>query len=132
MKATISNLTSKMLTYVLCSIMVAFLFAGCEHDVYNPNNGKDNQEPNTFNFSTTSTIQLNVKYDIPQGYQVLFEVYQENPFTIDKDGQTVKRTDLEPIIRRMTDENGVYNGEEVIAADHGTDAYIYTSYIGVP
>ena len=107
MKPIYSNLTCKMLALTLCSIMLAFLSIGCEHDVYNPDNGKDDEKtPNSFDFSTTSSIQVNVKYDVPEGYKVLFEIYLEDPFTIDKDGQIIKRTDLEPVIRRMTDGNG--------------------------
>ena len=41
-------------------------------------------------------LEVNVKYDVPEGYKVLFEIYLEDPFTIDKDGQIIKRTDLEP------------------------------------
>ena len=131
MKPIYSNLTCKMLALTLCSIMLAFLSIGCEHDVYNPDNGKDDEKtPNSFDFSTTSSIQVNVKYDVPEGYKVLFEIYLEDPFTIDKDGQIIKRTDLEPVIRRMTD--GAYSGKEIINSDHGDEAYIYTSYIGVP
>ena len=105
--------------------MMAFLFMGCERDVYNPNNGKDDEKtPNSFDFSTTSSIQVNVKYDVPEGYKVLFEIYLENPFTIDKNGQIMKRTDLKPVIRRMTDGNGAYNGKEIISSDYGDEAYI--------
>lgn len=133
MKPIYSNLTCKMLALTLCSIMLAFLSIGCEHDVYNPDNGKDDEKaPNSFDFSTTSSIQVNVKYDVPEGYKILFEIYLEDPFTIDKDGQIIKRTDLEPVIRRMTDGNGAYSGKEIINSDHGDEAYIYTSYIGVP
>lgn len=133
MKPIYSNQTCKMLALTLCSIMLAFLSIGCEHDVYNPDNGKDDEKtPNSFDFSTTSSIQVNVKYDVPEGYKVLFEIYLEDPFTIDKDGQIIKRTDLEPVIRRMTDGNGAYSGKEIINSDHGDEAYIYTSYIGVP
>ena len=133
MKLISSKLTCKMMVCTLCSIMMAFLFMGCERDVYNPNNGKDDEKtPNSFDFSTTSSIQVNVKYDVPEGYKVLFEIYLENPFTIDKNGQIMKRTDLKPVIRRMTDGNGAYNGKEIISSDYGDEAYIYTSYIGVP
>lgn len=132
MKPSKLNLNRIMPAFVLCGIIMAFALTGCEKDVYNPNGKDDENAPNLFPFSTTSSIQLNVKYEVPQGYKVLFEVYQEDPFTTDEDGQTVKREDLEPIIRRMTDGNGVYSGKEIIDADHGSDAYIYTSYIGVP
>lgn len=131
MKPINSNLICRMLTHVLCSMMMVFAFVGCEHNAYNPNNDKV-EKPNSFDFSTTSTIQVNVKYDVPKGYKVLFEVYDEDPYTTDEDGQIVKRDDLEPIVRRMTDENGAYSGKEIIEADHNNEVYIYTSYIGVP
>ena len=44
MKLISSKLTCKMMVCTLCSIMMAFLFMGCERDVYNPNNGKDDEK----------------------------------------------------------------------------------------
>lgn len=133
MKQFNASKTSKMLMTLLCSIMIAFTLVSCEKNVYNPDNGKgDESTPNTFPFETTSSIQLNVKYDVPKGYKVLFEVYFENPFALDKDGQAVKRADLSPAVTRMTDGNGAYNGKETVTADRGNEVYIYTSYIGVP
>ena len=117
--------------YLLCSVLVILMVSGCTRDVYDPNGGGEDK-PNSFDFSTTSTIQLNVKYDVPEGYKVLFNVYFEDPFTTDEGGQTVLRTDITPAITRMTDENGEYHAKEIVAADQGSDVYIYTSYVGVP
>ena len=117
--------------YLLCSVLVILMVSGCTRDVYDPNGGGEDK-PNSFDFSTTSTIELNVKYDVPEGYKVLFNVYFEDPFTTDEGGQTVLRTDITPAITRMTDENGEYHAKEIVAADHGSDVYIYTSYVGVP
>lgn len=117
--------------YLLCSVLVILMVSGCTRDVYDPNGGGEDK-PNSFDFSTTSTIQLNVKYDVPEGYKVLFNVYFKDPFTTDEGGQTVLRTDITPAITRMTDENGEYHAKEIVAADHGSDVYIYTSYVGVP
>lgn len=118
--------------YLLCYVLVILMASGCTRDVYDPNGGGDEDKPNSFDFATTSTIQLNVKYDVPKGYKVLFNVYFEDPFMTDEDGQTVLRTDINPAITRMTDENGEYSAKEIVAADHGKDVYIYTSYVGVP
>ncbi len=118
--------------YLLCNVLVILMATGCTRDVYDPNGGGDEDKPNSFDFATTSTIQLNVKYDVPKGYKVLFNVYFEDPFTTDEDGQTVLRTDINPAITHMTDENGEYHAKETVAADHGEDVYIYTSYVGVP
>ena len=65
--------------YLLCSVLVILMVSGCTRDVYDPNGGGEDK-PNSFDFSTTSTIQLNVKYDVPEGYKVLFNVYFEDPF----------------------------------------------------
>lgn len=118
--------------YLLCSVLVILMVSGCTRDVYDPNSGGDEEKPNSFDFATTSTIQLNVKYDVPEGYKVLFNVYFEDPFTINEEGQVTLRTDINPAITRMTNENGEYHAKEIVAADHGSDVYIYTSYVGVP
>lgn len=120
---------------LLCCTLVLIILTGCTQDVYDSNRQDDGTKPNQFTFATTSTIQLNVKYDmssIKGDYQILFEVYLENPLSIDEDGQVVKRTDIEPVVKRMTDGNGMYSGKEIITASHGDEAYIYTSNIGVP
>lgn len=31
----------------------------------------ENPTPNSFDYSTTQLVQLNVQYDVPQGYQIL-------------------------------------------------------------
>lgn len=78
---------------LLCNVLVLLMAAGCTRDVYDPNGGGEDK-PNSFDFATTSTIQLNVKYDVPKGYKVLFNVYFEDPFMMDEDGQTVLRADV--------------------------------------
>ena len=45
------------------------------------------QTPNDFDYSTTQQVQLNVQYEVPEGYQVLFDVYFENPFAIDEEAK---------------------------------------------
>ena len=120
---------------LLCCALAIVMLASCMQEVYDSNKQDDGTKPNSFTFATTSTIQLNVKYDISSikgDYQILFEVYLENPYTTDEDGQLVKRTDIEPVLKRMTDGSGMYSGKETITADHGDEAYIYTSNIGVP
>lgn len=122
----------KAFYYLLCNVLVAFVAVGCTHDVYDSNNGDKEKIPNSFDFATTNSIQLNVKFNVPQGYKVLFDVYFENPFFTNDEGQEVLRTDISPAVRRMTDDNGEYHSTEVVSADHGSDVYIYTDYIGVP
>lgn len=132
--------TKKMGRLALLS-MVCATISSCQNDVYNPDSQRtDKEAANTFNFATTEELQLNVQYEIPTaGYQVLFEVYFENPIEMVQDAddpnapaQWAKRDDIKPAITRMTDENGRYSGLETVAANHEGTAYIYTEYTAVP
>ena len=125
--------TKKMLGVLLSTLLLGCVVVGCidEKDHYKPDE-KPSGVANTFDFATTQDVQLDLKYDIPtENYQVLFELYFENPLTTDADGQVVKRTDIDPKVVRMTDGTGVYHAKETIPA-YGEEVYIYTSYIGVP
>lgn len=125
--------TKKMLGVLLSTLLLGCVVVGCidEKDHYKPDE-KPSGVANSFDFATTQDVQLDLKYDIPaENYQVLFELYFENPLTTDADGQVVKRTDIVPKVVRMTDGTGVYRAKETIPA-YGEEVYIYTSYIGVP
>ena len=125
--------TKKMLGVLLSTLLLGCVVVGCidEKDHYKPDE-KPSGVANSFDFATTQDVQLDLKYDIPaENYQVLFELYFENPLTTDADGQVVKRTDIDPKVVRMTDGTGVYRAKETIPA-YGEEVYIYTSYIGVP
>lgn len=132
--------TTKMGRLALLGMACATI-SSCNNDVYNPDSQRtDKEAANTFNFATTEELQLNVQYEIPTaGYQILFEVYFENPIKMVQDAddpnapaQWVKRDDIKPAITRMTDENGRYSGLETVAANHEGTAYIYTEYTAVP
>lgn len=78
---------------------------------------------------------MDLKYIPAENYQVLFELYFENPLTTDADGQVVKRTDIDPKVVRMTDGTGVYRAKETIPA-YGEEVYIiplisiiYSTYV---
>lgn len=72
-----------------------------------------------------------MKYDVPEGYQVHFEVYTENPFTTDADGLPVKKSDIEPIDGGYTDGNGNYSDKVSVSASV-EKLDIYSSGVGVP
>lgn len=114
-------------------------FAGCVTDLYEP---KLNPEPEPtptptpkpdgpiFDFSTEKNYTLNVGYDVPEGYKVYFEVFTENPRTIDKDGQYVMKN-IKPIDVGFTDVNGVYN-YPIKVPTTAKKLFVYTTYAGVP
>lgn len=64
---------------IFCLLMTS-IFVGCinnDTDLSVP--GEVNSDiPNTFDFATTESVQLNVNYDVPEGYKVLFEVYHSS------------------------------------------------------
>lgn len=122
-----------MLATLLSAFLLGYAVTGCidEKDHYKPDD-KTSGVPNSFDFATTQDVQLDLKYDVPaKDYQILFELYFENPLTTDADGQVVKRTDVTPKVVRMTDGTGKYRAKETVPA-YGEEVYIYTSYIGVP
>ena len=99
-----------MLATLLGAFLLGYAVTGCidEKDHYKPDD-KTSGVPNSFDFATTQDVQLDLKYDVPvKDYQVLFELYFENPLTTDAEGQVVKRTDITPKVVRMTDGTGKY------------------------
>lgn len=123
---------SCILKVIVVYALLGIVIASCIDKDTDYSRPDDPQTPNDFDYSTTQQVQLNVQYEVPEGYQVLFDVYFENPFEIDEEGQVVKRTDVVPKVTRMTDGNGKYAGLEVIPGYLDGDIYIYSSYIGVP
>lgn len=72
-------------------------------DYSQPDKGSN---PNDFSFSTTQNVQLNLKYDvsaIDKDYQILFDVYFENPLERDSEGQIIRNKNVKPVLTRMTD-----------------------------
>lgn len=121
--------------FALCALSSCFV-TGCvdkDTDYSQPDSGS---VPNGFSFSTTQELQLDLKYDVPaEDYQVLFDVYFENPLKRDSEGQIVRNEDAKSVLTRMTDGNGKYAGKEIIPGyllSEGEEVYIYTTYIGVP
>lgn len=118
---------SKLLVMIVLA-MVLLALEGCsKKDVYDPN-PEDNGP--VFDFSTRESYTLNLKYDVPEGYQVYFEVYTQDPEQLDADGQLVKR-DIEPVDVGFTDGMGKYN-KKIQVPSTAKLLYIYSPYAGVP
>lgn len=131
---------SRVLTILAAYAFGGFVLTSCvdkDTDYSRPDSGST---PNSFAFNTTQEVQLNVKYELPEyskneDYEVIFEVYFENPFKIESDGRIVKNDDIKSKLTRATDGSGKYTGKEVISGyllNEGKEVYIYTSSIGVP
>ena len=103
---------SKMLV-IAAGVVILLAMTGCEKkDVYDPD---EPDYDNVFDFSTRVSYTLNVKYDVPENYNVYFEVYTRDPEQLDADGQVVKR-DIEPVDVGFTDENGRYSHRIAVPA----------------
>lgn len=126
---------SRVLTMIAVAAFGSYVLTSCVDKDTDYSRPEDGSTVNSFTFETTQEIQLNVKYEVPAGYKVLFEVYFENPLKRNSEGQIEKRKDVESKLTRMTDGSGRYTGKERIPGyllNDGKEVYIYTSYIGVP
>lgn len=120
---------SKMLVITVCAVMLLAVEGCSKKDVYDPSKNPSVDLP-VFDFSTRESYTLNLKYDVPTGYRVYFEVYTQDPEQLDADGQVVKR-DIEPVDVGFTDEEGIYNQKINVPASAKL-LYIYSPYAGVP
>lgn len=126
----------KTLAVLAVCMLSGYVVISCvdkDTDYSQPNKGS---EANTFSFSTTQEVQFDLKYDVPfKGYQILFDVYFENPLKRDSEGQIVRNEDVKSVLTRMTDGNGRYTDKDIIPGyllSEGEEVYIHTTYIGVP
>lgn len=106
-------------------------FTGCMDDVKDVYKGKDSEEPNAFDFSTKKTVEFTLKYDVPTGYRVHFEMYSKSPLTIDAYKSYVKDSTLVPFFSGRADENGkvTYKGDLPATVN---EVYAYCSGFGMP
>lgn len=124
------NLIKNSFNILLAALVLSF--AGCTTDLYNPEptpTPAPTPDGVVFDFSTRKAYTLNVKYDVPAGYIVSFEVYTQNPITTNEAGYERKRTDLKPIDVGRTDATGKYSFPISIPAGV-SKVYIYTANSG--
>lgn len=118
------------------AILLCLGVSGCRDDVkniYKGDEGKEEPEkvPNDFDYVTSKNVTFSLKYDVPEGCRVPFEVYLKNPITINDNLDYEKSKSLEPIIEGYTDEKGTLTLPVKLAASV-KELYVYSSYIGVP
>lgn len=106
-------------------------FTGCMDDVKDLYKGEDSVEPNVFDFSTKKAVEFTLKYDVPVGYRVHFEMYSKSPLTLDAYKSYVKDSTLVPFFSGRADENGgiTYKGDLPATVN---EVYAYCSGFGMP
>lgn len=108
-------------------ITLLFLLEGCvDKDVSKGPKGSDDY----FDFRTANELTVDVKYDVPKGYNVFFEAYVEYPVDT-LNGMTTKKEDLKPLFRGYTNEYGEYS-ETVQVPTYVDKVYLYSGSLAVP
>lgn len=99
-----------------------------DKDLYEkPTDPEKPSKEDYFDFSINKDIQLNIDYGFTD-YHVVFEVYPENPLTIDQAGNVTKTAE-EPLFRAYTDKDGKYvNG--ITVPSYLESVYLYSDDIG--
>lgn len=105
-------------------LVCGIIFTSCEkRSLYNPDQTKPKGE--FFDFSTSREIKMNISYDVPEGYRVAFDIYDQQPM-MEKDGRLALNAELQPIAGGVTNGYGKYDLEKVIPAAV-KEFYVYTS-----
>ena len=115
----------KAKSYLFLLFAVITLWSCHSHDLYDPDFGKveEEGEANTFNFSTTQSVNLSVDYSACGAGAVFFSIYDEYPMTDDDD--PVVRKDIQPIFESYTNRSGIYNSVVTLPA-FAEHLFIYT------
>lgn len=107
-------------------IAASCLFQSClEKDLY--------QEPELpkatdyFDYYTNMSCRAMIDYGF-KGNIIVFELFDENPFSISTDGTEIK-TEKEPLYRGSTDKSGRFE-EEISLPNYLTEVYLYSDFIG--
>lgn len=108
------------------TLMVIIIgFCGCvKHSIYDPDRNDDQSKGEYFDFSTSQEVNMNISYDVPEGYRVVFDVYDRYPMT-EKNGRLVLNVDLQPIASGITNGYGKYDLEKVLPGAV-KEFYVYT------
>lgn len=121
----------------LLVLSMTFSFTGCTKDIAgnDPGKGDDPSKINpeeAFDFATKHAVQLNISYDVPKGYPVDFEVYAQNPISLNKNKDYVKDTTLRVYATGRTDNNGTASIYWENKPDIIEEIYVYSPQLGVP
>ena len=105
-------------------LFAAITLCSCHsRDLYDPNYGKEEAVANTFDFSTTQSVNLAIDYSACGAGAVFFSIYDEYPMSDDTD--PVLRDDIQPVFEAYTNNSGIFNTEITLPA-YAEHLYIYT------
>ncbi|WP_298614801.1 LruC domain-containing protein [uncultured Odoribacter sp.] len=109
--------------------LIVIGLSGCEKkDVFR--SPEEKPKGDFFDFATTKPVTVNIDYNLSRlkNYQVLFEIYGENPLETGADG-SLTRKGIEPLFRGATDTQGKYS-DEITLPIWADEVYICSDYPG--
>lgn len=120
--------------YMASAVLFCVGITGCRDkvsDIYKGGKEEPEKVPNDFDFSTSKSVKVNFKYNVPTGFRAYFEMYTACPVSLDEDLSYVKSQTLLPVAGGYTDENGSFSLTLDIAS-FVEDIYLYSTQAGVP
>lgn len=120
--------------YIASAVLFCVGITGCRDkvsDIYKGGKEEPEKVPNDFDFSTSKQVDINLKYDVPKGYPIQFEMYTQNPLSMDEYKSYVKDTTLRAFLSGRSDESGRISDSVELSASVD-NIYVYSPSIGVP
>ena len=122
--------TRSLFQKYLWGLIILLLVSCSDADLNEAGAGDSHNQQCAISEIGAQTVTFNLKYDVPDGYRVAFEVYAENPLK-SQDGLQIKKTDVLPILTGITNGRGEYALSRTLPEQVG-ELYVYSANIGVP
>ena len=110
-----TNFNFNMKRKLLIAALGLTVLASCTRttDLYDPTYGENNTpkaESNSFDFSTSQSVNLTVDYSACGAGAVFFSIYAEYPLSDDED--PVLKEDLQPVFESYTHSSGIFTNSK--------------------
>lgn len=112
------------------AVLTCMGYAGCV-DEERGFSTETTEKSTEFDFSTKKVVDINLKYGIPAGYYVQFEMYTKSPLTLDANKSYVKDNTMVPFLKGRCDDKGAVSFKGDLPASV-SEIYVYSFGIGVP
>lgn len=116
------------------AVLFCIGMTGCRDKIdgiYKGGEEEPEKVPNDFDYSTRKNVEINLQYDdVPVGYNIKFEMFTENPLSLNEAKDYVKDTMLVPFLEGYTDENGKLKASVDLPA-YVKDIYVYSPSLSV-
>lgn len=122
----------KLFSTAICTTLASFFLFSCssQDEILNGENDGNIAIEEFLLSNNEQSVNFNINYEVTFGYKITFEVYSENPYSIDNLGNITKSS-IKPIMSALTDDNGDY---KILRKLPGgvKEVYIISDCAGVP